>query len=409
MSKGPGCGSSVPPEGTPAGATAVGSVYVHAPFCVHRCSYCDFVVHVTEHGDLAAWQEALEGELRAVEREGLFALEDSLQTLYVGGGTPSLLGEHAMEALASVVGRWRLGSSDLEWTAEANPESLTGGLAAAWRRSGLNRLSIGVQTFNDEALRWMGRQHDAQSAERAVDAARAAGFTNMSVDLIFGLPERLERSWRDDLERALALNVPHVSLYGLTVEAGTALARAVRDGNEEAVAIQQHQDEYLLAAEVLGAAGYEHYEVSNFAIPGHRSRHNAVYWDGRPYLGLGNGAHSFAAPVRRWNLRDWPMYRDRARAGYVPEHDRETVGADARKLEKLWLGLRTTEGVQLADLDERQRGLAAAWSEHGWTVASEDALRLNAEGWLLLDEFVVELDDGGCGLTPRSTTLDLRR
>ena len=400
---------SVPPDSTRAAPTTVRSVYVHAPFCVRRCFYCDFAVHVSRHGDLAAWRDALEGELRAVEREGLFALEDSLQTLYVGGGTPSLLGEDAMEALAAVVGRRRLGSSDLEWTAEVNPESLTKELASAWRRSGLNRLSIGVQTFNAEALRWMGRLHGAESAERAVDAANSAGLTNLSVDLIFGLPWRLKRSWRDDIERALALDVPHVSLYGLTVEDGTPLGRAVREGNESPVAEQQYQDEYLLAAELFGAAGYEHYEVSNFAIPGRRSRHNAVYWDGRPYLGLGNGAHSFAAPVRRWNLREWPSYSERARAGNVPEDDRETVDADARRLERLWLGLRTSEGVPLMDLDERQRGLASAWSGRGWTLTSEDALRLNAEGWLLLDELVVELERCGPGLTPRSATLDLQR
>ncbi len=172
---------------------------------------------------------------------------------------------------------------------------------------------------------------------------------------------------------------------------------AVREGNEGPIAEQQYQDEYLLAAEVFGASGYQHYEVSNFALPGHRSRHNAVYWDGRPYLGLGNGAHSFAAPVRRWNLREWPSYRECARTGKVPEDDRETVKPEARRLERLWLGLRTSEGVPLVDLDERQRGLASAWSDRGWTLTSEDALRLNAEGWLSLDELAVELDDAAAG------------
>ncbi len=396
-SKGPGSGSSVPPDSVPAAATTVGSVYVHAPFCVHRCFYCDFAVHVAKHGDVAAWREALAGELQAIEKEGLFALDDSLQTLYVGGGTPSLLGEQAMETVAAVIGQRRLGSADLEWTAEANPEGLSKQVAAAWRRSGLNRLSIGVQTFDDEALRWMGRLHSAEGAERAIDAAKAAGLTNLSVDLIFGLPGRLERSWRHDLERALALDVPHMSLYGLTVEEGTPLARAVREGDENPVAEQRYQDEYLLAAQVFGAAGYEHYEVSNFALPGHRSRHNTVYWDGRPYLGLGNGAHSFAAPMRRWNLREWPAYLECARAGNVPEHNRETLDAEAHTLERLWLGLRTKEGVPLSDLDERQRGLASAWSDRGWTLSSEDALRLNPEGWLLLDELVVELDDAAAG------------
>jgi len=375
----------------PPSPTTVGSVYVHAPFCVRRCFYCDFAVHVSKHGDSAAWREAIAGELRAVESEGLFVLDDSLRTLYVGGGTPSLLGEGAMEELAAVVGPGRLGASDLEWTAEANPESLTQELVSAWRRAGVNRLSIGVQTFDAEALQWMGRLHGADGAERAVEVARTGGLTNLSVDLIFGLPGRLKRSWRQDLERALALEVPHVSLYGLTVEEGTPLGRAVRKGKEAPVADQQYRDEYLLAAELFASAGYEHYEVSNFAIPGHRSRHNSVYWDGNPYLGLGNGAHSFAAPIRRWNLREWSSYSESARAGDLPEHDREVVDTEARKIEQLWLGLRTSEGLPLRDLDERQRGLAGAWSERGWTLALEGALRLSPEGWLLLDELVVEL------------------
>jgi oxygen-independent coproporphyrinogen-3 oxidase len=296
-----------------------------------------------------------------------------------------------MEELAAVVGPGRLGASDLEWTAEANPESLTQELVSAWRRAGVNRLSIGVQTFDAEALQWMGRLHGADGAERAVEVARTGGLTNLSVDLIFGLPGRLKRSWRQDLERALALEVPHVSLYGLTVEEGTPLGRAVRKGKEAPVADQQYRDEYLLAAELFASAGYEHYEVSNFAIPGHRSRHNSVYWDGNPYLGLGNGAHSFAAPIRRWNLREWSSYSESARAGDLPEHDREVVDAEARKIEQLWLGLRTSEGLPLRGLDERQRGLAGAWSERGWTLALEGALRLSPEGWLLLDELVVEL------------------
>ena len=387
----------MPAESAQAAPTTVRSLYVHAPFCVRRCFYCDFAVHVSSDGDLAAWGEALAGELAAVEREGLFALADSLQTLYLGGGTPSLLGEHAIEALAGVVGRNRLEDPELEWTAEANPESLTRELASAWRRSGLNRLSLGVQTFSVEALRWMGRLHGAEGAVRAVEAARAAGFTNLSVDLIFGLPGRLARSWKDDLERALALHVPHVSLYGLTVEAGTPLGRAVREGNESPADEQQYRDEYLLASDVLGAAGYEHYEVSNFAMPGHRSRHNAVYWDGRPYLGLGNGAHSFADPVRRWNVREWTSYQERALGGTVPEDERETVVADPRRLERLWLGLRTREGVPLVALDDRQRVVANAWSDRGLTLSSGDALTLNAEGWLLLDGLAVELDRAGAG------------
>ena len=377
--------------------TEVASVYVHAPFCSRRCFYCDFAVHVSHAGDLDGWKEALEGELRGIEREGVFMLAGALETLYVGGGTPSLLGPSAMAALRAVIGSERLADPGLEWTAEANPESLTHDLATAWRGAGVNRLSVGVQSFHAEALRWMGRPHGAEGAVEAVARAKAVGFENLSVDLIFGLPARLGRSWRADLEGALALDVPHISLYGLTVEPATPLGRAVRAGREAPVDEEQYRDEYLTAAELLADAGYEHYEVSSFSRPGYASRHNAVYWEGRPYLGLGNGAHSFAEPYRRWNVRDWPSYRELAVEGTVPREDGERVDSAARSLERVWLALRTRAGLPLAELDDTQQAVVDRWARRGWTVPGEDSVRLNAHGWLVLDRLAVELDDARAG------------
>lgn len=373
-------------------AARVSSVYVHAPFCSRRCAYCDFAVEVHRSPDAREWLEALRAELAALRAEGLFGMTDVLETLYVGGGTPSVLGPEAMAGLAEVLGPGRLTSPVLEWTAEANPESLTEAVARGWRQAGVNRLSIGVQSFAPGALRWMGRLHGPEGAEDAVRRARGAGFDNISVDLIFGLPARLDRSWSDDLERALRLDVPHVSLYGLTVEPETPLGRAVAEGREEPVDADRYRDEFLLAAEVLGAAGYEHYEVSNFARPGHTSRHNSAYWEGPSYLGLGNGAHSYVHPIRRWNVRDWRTYREAAHEGRLAVAGHEEIDSEQAKLERIWLALRTRRGVALEDLGQGGREEADGWVDRGLATLSGDRLVLTAEGWLMLDRLTLKLD-----------------
>jgi len=238
----------------------------------------------------------------------------------------------------------------------------------------------------------MGRLHGPEGAHDAVQRARLEGFDNVSIDLIFGLPASLGRSWRSDLERAVSLDVDHVSLYGLTVEEATPLGRAVREGRAPAVDEEQYREEFLLAAELLGAAGFTHYEVSNFARPGKASRHNGVYWDGRPYLGLGNGAHSYAHPLRRWNLRAWEAYRGKATSGELPEAGRETVGPDEARMERIWLALRTATGLPVAELGELALDHARGWEADGLAVVDDRAVRLTAEGWLLLDRLALELD-----------------
>jgi oxygen-independent coproporphyrinogen-3 oxidase len=366
----------------------ISCVYVHAPFCARRCLYCDFAVTVRSTGDAEAWADALARELALLERSGS-TLAETLDTLYVGGGTPSLFGPAAMKLLAGVLGQSRLGAEDLEWTAEANPESFSVELGAAWREAGTNRLSLGVQSFHEPTLRWMGRLHGAEGARRAVRDAKAAGISNLSVDLVFALPASLERPWSADLQRALDLDVPHVSLYGLSVEPSTPLGRAVAEGREPGVDDERYREEFLEAAEVLTRAGYE---VSNFARPGYASRHNATYWNGRPYLGLGNGAHSYVHPVRWWNVRDWAVYADSLRAGRSPEEGRERIDQATLALEAGWLGLRTSEGLGLAGRSEGVRRLVRGWERAGLAIATPDRVRLTAEGWLILDRLAVELD-----------------
>jgi oxygen-independent coproporphyrinogen-3 oxidase len=339
---------------------------------------------------IAAWLDAILAELRIrVAAEG-WSSPGPLRTLYVGGGTPSLMGVGGMAGLAERLRVFLTWDGTAEWTAEANPETFTRELAEDWIRTGVNRLSLGAQTFNEAALRWMGRMHGPDGPGRAVAAARAAGFQNLNVDLIFGLPGRLERNWREDLERAIGLEPEHVSLYGLTAESATPLGRWVREGREVLASDDTYEAEYLAAAERLVEAGFVHYEVSNFARPGFESRHNRAYWDGSAYLGLGPGAHSYLPPRRFWNVRDWAEYRARLAEGRSVEEDREEVGQEERALERTWLGLRTTAG--LPDLSIRQTMLARSWESAGWAELTHGRVRLTPRGWLLLDRLAVELD-----------------
>lgn len=323
----------------------------------------------------------------------------SLETLYVGGGTPSLLGPEAMARLKGALEGTGAGSPGavldqlVEFTAEANPESFTPTVAEGWRAAGVDRLSFGAQTFHEPSLRWMGRLHGTEGPTRAVRTARSAGFDNLGLDLIFGLPERLGRDLGADLDGVLALEPEHVSVYGLTVETGTPLGRWVAEGREVMPDEDRYGEEYLLVAERLRAEGYVHYEVSNFARPGREARHNAAYWQGVPYLGLGNGAHSYVPPRRWWNRRDWSAYRMAVAAGASPRESSEEVTGGARDLERVWLGLRTREGLPVDELTPSQTALVRTWCDRGWSEQPGDRVRLTAEGWLLLDRLAVELED----------------
>lgn len=372
-------------------------LYVHAAFCARRCSYCDFAVHVATDPPVAAWSDAIGTEMRAVAAERGWEERLPLETLYLGGGTPSLLGPEAVprliERLAESVD---LGGLE-EFTAEANPESLTREVAESWARSGVDRISFGAQTFHPPTLRWMGRLHGPEGPERAVRTARAAGIGNIGLDLIFGVPERLERDLDQDLDRLLELAPDHISIYGLTVEEGTPLGRWVSEGREVMPEQERYRDEYLRVADRLGGEGYEHYEVSNFARPGRGSRHNAAYWRGVSYLGLGNGAHSFVSPERWWNRRDWHEYRTAVASGGTGREGSEHVSAESRRLEEIWLGLRTRDGVSWPTLTGGQAELAQEWLMRGLAERvgqpGRERLRLTVEGWLLLDRLTVQLDE----------------
>jgi oxygen-independent coproporphyrinogen III oxidase len=321
-------------------------VYVHLPFCPYVCPYCDFAKWAWDDERAARYLDALRAEIAAAPRV-------EARTLFFGGGTPSMYGP---EVIASLIGevRARFGlPDDAEITAEANPDPLLAARIPGFRAAGVNRLSIGVQSFEPREARVLGRRHTARDVENAIAAAREAGFANLSVDLIFGVPGQSEDSWAFSLDRAVALGVEHVSCYGLTIEEGTPYATwfardpaAFADDSLEARL-------YALAMERLRAAGFEHYEISNWAKPGFRSQHNRLYWANEPYLGLGVGAASYLGGVRSTHTRDLGAYLEAAPAGRPIPGESERLEGDARAGEAIMLALRTAEGVDLARFRER--------------------------------------------------------
>jgi oxygen-independent coproporphyrinogen-3 oxidase len=359
-------------------------VYVHVPFCARRCSYCDFAIAVRRVVPVREYVDALAAELEL--RWGR-APGWELDTLYFGGGTPSRLGAGLGEAVATVRRHATL-ASGAEVTAEANPEDVTPEAVAAWTVAGVNRLSLGAQSFDDRALEWMHRVHPADQIRRAVGIAREGGITNFSIDLIFALPAVLDRSWERDLDEALALEPPHVSLYGLTVEPRTPLGRWVERGSVTEAVEERYEAEFLRAHERLAAAGYEHYEVSNYARPGYRSRHNSSYWSGVPYAGLGPSAHEFDGVSRRWNVAAYADWVRRLREDVDPGEGSELLTAENRQAEAVYLGLRTSDGLPLR---EDEAAVVAPWVAAGWGTVDAGRLRLTPVGWLRLDSLAASL------------------
>ena len=362
-------------------------LYAHVPFCRRRCSYCDFAIAVRRRVPAADFVDAVTRELAALAH-GEGGAPGPLDTLYFGGGTPSLVPPDVLADLVARITARRPLAPGAEVTLEANPEDVTPQAAGAWRRAGVTRVSLGAQSFDERVLAWMHRSHGADAAGVALDSLRAAGIADVSLDLIFAVPAELERDWARDLDIAIALGPAHVSLYGLTVEARTPLARWVSRGAARPTDEDRYAAEYLLAHQRLGAAGYAFYEVSNAARPGHRSRHNTAYWTGAPYLGLGPAAHSYDGTTRRWNVEPWEAYRRAVTEGRSPVAQDETLTPEQRELERTYLALRTADGLDLSSAPVPLGPLPSAWVERGWVELSGSRLRCTPEGWLRLDALV---------------------
>jgi oxygen-independent coproporphyrinogen-3 oxidase len=363
-------------------------LYVHVPFCVRRCTYCDFSIAVRKRIPAREYVDVILKEARGSDVE-------KLETIYFGGGTPSLLPPeaiaHLLRGLLADPGPVARGGpaarGDREVTLEANPEDVTPDRARAWRAAGINRVSLGAQSFDDHVLKWMHRSHDAARIGAAVHALRGMGIENISLDLIFALPDELQRDWERDLDMALALRPTHLSLYGLTVEPRTPLDRWISRGATHAPDEERYADEYLIAHRRLTADSYQFYEVSNASLPGFRSQHNSAYWSGKAYVGLGPAAHSFDGRTRRWNLRAWEAYRRALAEGRSTVESEETLTQEQRELETIYLGLRTAEGLPITAFARLRLPLTAP----GWIEIRDGRLKCTPEGWLRLDSLVSEL------------------
>jgi oxygen-independent coproporphyrinogen-3 oxidase len=360
-------------------------LYLHVPFCARRCSYCDFAIAVRRDTPSEAYADLVLAEWRRWSGETAWRGFPALATVYFGGGTPSRLGVSALQRIMDTIGADRPLAPGAEVTLEANPEDVTVDTARAWRAAGINRVSLGGQSFEPAVLRWMHRTHTVEDIPRAVGALRQARFDNISLDLIFSLPEHLQRDWPRDLDRARALNVEHLSLYGLTVESHTPLGHWVARGEARPAPDDRYAGEFLLAHRSLTEAGFRHYEVSNYGLPGREAAHNAAYWRRAPYLGLGPSAHSASGSSRWWNLREWSAWSRAIESNQSAVAGREELDPGAVSLEDVYLGLRTDLGVAEKDVPEM---VVSEWEREGWALRRSGHVQLTPEGWLRLDSLV---------------------
>jgi oxygen-independent coproporphyrinogen III oxidase len=377
-------------------APRAGSVgaYLHVPFCTKRCGYCSFNTAPDAPGAVARFLPALLGEMDIVARAPWAGAVD-LRSVFLGGGTPSLLPAEAMAEILEHL-RARFGvEAGAEITVECNPESVTLERLAGYRRAGVTRISLGVQSLDDRILPTLDRLHTAAQAREAFDAARAAGFEDVSVDLIYGLPGLDLATWEETVKGALGWEPDHLSAYALTLDDGSLWSATGVTGlpPEETVTAQ-----YARLVQLAAEAGFEHYEVSNYARPGHRSTHNQIYWHAEEYLGLGPGACGFLGDVRYGNVKPVERYGAMVAAGEAPVDTHETLTPRQRLAERLILGLRLGDGVPSAWLEERVALAPArlpatleAWRERGLLAESNDRVRLTEAGFLLSDALFIEL------------------
>ena len=360
-------------------------LYVHVPFCARRCVYCDFSIAVRAIVPEAEYLDALRRELAGRHATSEFALE----TLYIGGGTPSKLSPGGVARLVDLIRSRATIASAAEVTLEANPEDVTDAAVAAWKDSGVNRVSLGVQSFDPAVLKWMHRTHTTEQARTAVERLRTGGIDNVSIDLIFAAPAMLQRSWERDLETAIALEMPHISVYGLTVESHTPLGRWVARRDVTEAPEESFEREFLAGSSALTSAGFEHYEVSNYSVPSRASRHNSAYWQRRPYGGVGPSAHEFDGSSRRWNVGPYAEWVRKLESGSDSLESTEVLDRDQLAAEEVYLGLRTRAGLRINDAEREH---VRSWVDAGWAFMREEGyLQLTPLGWLRLDALAADL------------------
>lgn len=322
-------------------------IYVHIPFCIKKCPYCDFY-SITDQSLKQPFIEALIREMQMVSSPSLVC-----DTLYFGGGTPSVLKpENIGRIIENAYGLFNI-STETEITIEVNPGTVMHEHLMGYKSVGINRINIGAQSFNDEFLDFLGRIHSSNDADLTIRGARKAGFDNIGIDLIYGIPGQTKKMWLSDLQRAVEFEPEHISCYMLTYEKGTPLDRERRQGRFKPVAGSLLGELFETTMEYLTAHGYVQYEISNFAKNASKiSRHNFKYWSFSPYLGFGPSAHSFIEPRRYWNCRSVKKYIENIKEGRVPIEEKELLSKEQRMMEMIYLGLRKTDGIDIDAIDE---------------------------------------------------------
>ncbi len=368
-------------------------IYIHVPFCRKACTYCDFHFS-TKIANVPAFVEALKLELRMRAADWRFG---AVETLYFGGGTPSVLNPMQVKSITDVI-QERYVCNIREFTFELNPDDANVDYLKDIRALGVNRLSVGLQSMRNSDLEWMGRTHRAEHIRRMPMRARDGGFTNYTVDFIFGMPEMSLQTWKSQLQWAIDQDIPHLSLYALTVEQKTLLNHWIQKGKFSELDEHQQAEEYEAAHELLLENGYVHYEVSNYALPGMEAVHNARYWEGVPYFGFGPSAHSYTGDQRRWNVANNALYL-RGVNGNGEWFETEELSTTEKVNEAIMLGLRTAKGV---DLVKMKRAFGAEVVDglldsalnhrdhHGFTM-NQSTLRLSDELWFKADGIAADL------------------
>ncbi len=373
-------------------------LYIHIPFCIRKCRYCDFNSRAAGPGEIDAYLSAL------VEEIGLFSKGNRriVQTLYVGGGTPTLLSAEQISRLFGAVRETMILFEDAEITVEANPGTLDREKSEHLLSLGVNRISLGVQSLKDHLLSRLGRVHTGTEALNALEMLRSSGFRNIGVDLIFGLPGQTHKDWEEDLTRILSFRPEHLSLYGLSIEKGTPFDREREQGRLDLPSEQEEIGMYEAAQDLTAKAGYEHYEISNYARPGYRSRHNTLYWTMEEYYGAGAGAHSYLkmdGPLRFSNVLDPAAYVQRMSQTRDPVLKREFLSKKTLLSEAMMLGLRMADGMDIQRFRQTyaedpvqffsaclKRGI-----QNHWIEVTEERIRLTASGVLFSNEVFVDL------------------
>ncbi len=371
-------------------------IYIHIPFCRQACYYCNFHFSTSLHYK----NDFITALLNEIELQSAnnYLQNQTIETIYFGGGTPSLLSNEEVKTILDKLHQRFPVVPNAEITLEANPDDVTDEKLLGWKAAGINRLSIGIQSLFDEDLQWMNRAHTATDAKQVIQKARDAGFETFTVDLIYGTPGLTDDKWKQNLDWVLQQNITHLSCYALTVEEKTPLDKQIRLHQKTDVDAEQQSRQFLILMDYMQQAGFEHYEISNFAKPGHRSKHNSSYWHGTHYLGLGPSAHSFNGNTRQWNIANNQQYIQSLQQNIIP-FEKEELTATQQLNEYIMTGLRLMEGCDLNFVSEKFGAEKAAqlktdasvFVNKHWLIDEDNHLVLTREGKLFADRIASEL------------------